>query len=173
MPRPCLRLLFLFVVLLFCQLTPAFSETLKINSTPSGATVELNGVVAGTTPFEKSFPGGYFHRTRTVFGERLTHPMIARISLLGYATHGLALTEGPIEWIDLHGHNHGEYWTFKSAEFHVELDTVAGTFTGSITSNAGAATGSGALQPAMLQPELSLEEVVRLTKPAVVYLKGT
>lgn len=174
MPHPSLRHLLVFVVLLFCQLAPTFSETLRIISTPSGATVELNGVVAGTTPFEKNFPGGYFHRTRTVFGERLTHPMIARISLLGYATHELALTEGPIEWIDLHGHNHGEYWTFKSDEFHVELDTVAGTFTGSIASNAGTlnSAGASAVQPAMLQPELSLEEVVRLTKPAVVYLKG-
>jgi len=31
------------------------AESLKITNTPSGATVEL----AGTTPFEKDFPGGF------------------------------------------------------------------------------------------------------------------
>jgi serine protease Do len=169
MPRLSVRHFFLFLALFACQFLPAFGETLKIISNPSGATVELNGVIVGTTPFEKNFPGGYFHRTRTVLGERLAHPMIARISLLGYATHEIALTEGPVEWIDLHGHNHGEYWTFKSTEFRVELNTIASTFTGAI---ADGSKSAGELQPATLQPELSLEEVVRRTKPAVVYLKG-
>ncbi len=161
--RPCLPL----VVLLFCLSSSARCETLKITSNPPGATVELNGVFAGTTPFEKSFPGGYFHRTRTAFGDRLGHPMLARVSLLGYATHEITLTEGPMEWIDLHGRNHGQYWTFKTTDFRVALDPVASTFTGSIASSAPLG-----MQPANLQPELSLEEVVRRTKPAVLYLKG-
>ncbi len=106
--------------LLFCQLSAVRSEDLKIVSNPPGATVELNGVVAGTTPFEKSFPGRLFSsRTHTAFGQRLEHPMVARVSMNGYATHEIALTEGPMEWIDLHGHNHGQYWVFKAAEFRV------------------------------------------------------
>ncbi len=169
MPHLSLRYSLALCLLLSCLSASARSETLKIASNPSGASVELNGVLAGTTPFEKSFPGGYFHRTHTAFGGRLEHPMIARVSLAGYATHEITLTEGPMEWIDLHGHNHGQYWTFKSTEFHVEMDPVAGTFTGSISSSSGASAG---LQPAALLPELSLEELVRRTKPAVVYLKG-
>jgi len=141
------------------------AQTLKITSDPPGATVELDGVPAGTTPFEKKFPGGYFHRTKTVLGERLEHPMIARVSLHGFDTHEIALTEGPMDWIDLHGRHHGQYWLFKSDHFHVDLDTIANTFTGAIS----AAT---AVLPASLQPELSLEELVRRTKPAVVYLKA-
>jgi S1-C subfamily serine protease len=93
--------------------------------------------------------------------------MIARVSLTGYATHELALTEGPMEWIDLHGRNHGQYWVLKSDEFRVDLDAVGSTFTGSVASNV-----SAAVQPASVSPELSLEELVRGTKPAVVYLKG-
>jgi hypothetical protein len=50
------------------------AESLKITSTPPGAIVELDGVVAGTTPFEKDFPGGFFHRTHTAIGQRLEHP---------------------------------------------------------------------------------------------------
>ena len=167
MPRLFLRWVVLFASLFSCPFSSTLAETLKIVSNPAGATVELNGVVAGTTPFEKSLPGGYFHRTRTTFGERLEHPMIARVSLAGYATHEIALTEGPMEWIDLHGHNHGQYWIFKAAEFHVELDAIESTFTGAVASRAPAA-----LQPASVVPELSLEELVRRTKPAVVYLKG-
>jgi hypothetical protein len=40
--------------------------------------VELDGVSVGATPLEKKFPGGYFHRTKTKFGQRLEHPMVRR-----------------------------------------------------------------------------------------------
>ena len=73
--------------LLFCSVRAA-AETLKITSIPSGATVEIDGVLAGTTPFEKDYPGGYFHKTLTSMGSRLEHPMVARISLTGFATKG-------------------------------------------------------------------------------------
>jgi S1-C subfamily serine protease len=156
--------LFLGVVSL-CLPTLSRADSLKITSNPPGATVELDGVPVGTTPFEKNFPGGYFHRTRTALGQRLEHPMVARVSLTGYATQEIALTEGPMDWIDLHGRHHGQYWLFKSGHFHVDLDTIASTFTGAVS----AATPA---QPAAFQPGLSLEELVRQTKPAVVCLKS-
>ena len=143
----------------------AAADKLQITSNPSGATVELDGLAVGTTPFEKDFPGGYFHKTRTSLGSRLEHPMVARISLSGYATKELTLTEGPMNWISLNGRNRGEYWLLKSAHFHVELHPISETFTGGITARVSDASAG-------LQSELSLEELVRLTKPAVVYLKG-
>lgn len=143
----------------------AAADKLQITSNPSGATVELDGLAVGTTPFEKDFPGGYFHKTRTSLGSRLEHPMVARISLSGYATKELTLTEGPMDWISLNGRNRGEYWLLKSAHFHVELQPISETFTGGITARVSDASAG-------LQSELSLEELVRLTKPAVVYLKG-
>ena len=158
-----------FAVILsaFSLCLPALTraETLKISSNPPGATVELDGVPAGTTPFEKNFPGGYFHRPHTVLGGRLEHPMAARLSLAGYSTQEIALTEGPMDWIDLHGRHHGQYFLFKTEHFHVELDAIASTFDGSVS----AATGG---RPAGLQAELSLEELVRRSKPAVVCLRG-
>ena len=157
-------LLFLGVVSL-CLPILSRADSLKITSNPSGATVELDGVPVGTTPFEKKFPGGYFHRTRTALGQRLEHPMVARISLTGYATHEISLTEGPMDWVDLHGRHHGQYWLFKADHFHVDLDTIASTFTGAVSASTPA-------QPAAFQPELSLEELVRQTKPAVVCLKA-
>ncbi|HXY00600.1 MAG TPA: PEGA domain-containing protein, partial [Candidatus Limnocylindrales bacterium] len=86
--------LFLIAVSL-CLPRTSLADSLKITSTPPNATVELDGVPVGTTPFEKNFPGGYFHRTRTAFGARLEHAMVARVSLVGYATREIALTEGP------------------------------------------------------------------------------
>src|SRR5712664_3391244 len=152
------------LVLLACP-ARVLADKLQITSTPPGATVELDGVAVGTTPFEKDFPGGYFHKTRTSMGSRLEHPIVARISLTGYATRELKLTEGPMNWISLNGRNRGEYWLLKSGHFHVDLQPISETFTGGITAKVSdAAVG--------LQPELSLEELVRQAKPAVVYLKG-
>jgi S1-C subfamily serine protease len=152
-------------LLLLAWPTRALAEKLQITSNPPGATVELDGVTVGTTPFEKDFPGGYFRRTKTFFGSRLEHPLVARISLSGYTTKELTLTEGPMNWISLNGRNHGEYWLLKSDHFHVDLKPITEVFTGEIAAN-GSATSGG------IQTELSLEELVRQTKPAVVYLKG-
>src|SRR6266446_5499658 len=152
-------------LLLLCSPLRAAADKLQITSMPPGATVELDGVVAGTTPFERDFPGGYFHKTKTSMGARLEHPVVARISLTGYASKEIKLTEGPMNWISLNGRNRGEYWLFKSGHFHVDLQAVSETFTGSITANVSDSNLA-------LAPELTLEELVRRTKPAVVYLKG-
>ena len=152
-------------LLLLCCPTLAAGDKLQITSTPAGATVELDGVAAGVTPLEKDFPGGYFHKTRTSMGSRLEHPVVARVSLMGYTSKEIKLTEGPMNWISLNGRNRGEYWLFKSDHFHVDLQPISETFTGEIAAKISD-PGAG------LPSELSLEEVVRQAKPAVVYLKG-
>lgn len=141
-------------------------DTLKITSTPPGATVEINGVPAGTTPLEKDYPGGYFHKTLTSMGSRLEHAMVARISLAGYATKEIQMTDGPMNWISLNGRNRGEYWLLKSDHFQAVLQPIGQVFTGGVTAKLANAENVD------LQPELSLEELVRRTKPAVVYLKA-
>jgi serine protease Do len=154
--------------LLFVLVWPGHSvaDTLKITSSPSGASVEINGVHEGTTPFEKDYPGGYFHKTKTSMGARLEHGMVARVSLAGYVTKEIHLTEGPMNWISLNGRNRGEYWLLKSDHFEVELQAVGQVFTGAITAKLSS-TGS-----VDLEPEGSLEGLVVRAKPAVVYLKG-
>ena len=142
------------------------ADKLTITSIPPGATVEINGIAVGTTPFEKDFPGGYFHRTRTSLGSRLEHPLVARLNLTGYATKEIPLTEGPAEWISLNGRKHGEYFLFKTNHFDVQLDSVAQTFTGEV------GTARAAVAPSVPRLELGLEEVVSRAKPAVLYLKG-
>jgi len=165
MPRLSLFRSAIFTSLLLCFVASSNADTLRITSSPPGATVELDGITVGATPFEKDFPGGYFHRTHTALGQRLEHPVVARLSLPGFATREIALTVGPMNWIDLHGHNHGEYWLIKSDHFHADLELISAAFTGTVAAVSAA-------QPIAFQLELSLEEIVKRAKPAVVCLKG-
>jgi len=153
-----------FLILLACP-TQGFADKLRITSNPSGATVEMDGVSMGTTPFEKDYPGGYFHKTRTSFGARLEHPMVARISLAGYSTKELTLTEGPMYWVNLYGRVRAEYWLLKSNHFQVDLQPVSETFTGEVS----AAVSNASVK---LKPALSREELIAQTEPAVVRLEG-
>jgi len=156
---------FFFVSFFLCTSVPLPAQSLTITSNPPGATVELDGVPSGTTPFEKKFPGGYFHRTLTALGARLEHPLVVRVSLPGHVTREIALTEGPMDWVDLHGRHHGQYWLIKSDHFQVDLPLASDTFTGKINA-------SLVVQPTSSVPVLSLEELVERAKPAVVYLKA-
>jgi hypothetical protein len=100
------------------------AEDLTITSSPPGATVEISGLIAGTTPYKTEFPGGYFHKTHTVFGSRLDHSMILRISKDGYLSQQLTLTEGPFEWVAVNGRHHGNYFLLKSVRFDIKLEPV-------------------------------------------------
>lgn len=166
--RSDLLLSFAFLV----SLCPPFAraDTLKVTSNPSGATVEINGITVGTTPYEEELPGGYFHKTKTALGRRLQHSMIARVSLAGYTTKELQMTEGPMNWVSLKGHNHGEYWLLKMNHFHVELDPISKVFTGNIAADIPEAVDpSGSVE---LKSEAPLEDIIARAKPAVVRLKG-
>src|SRR6202048_1094733 len=146
------------------------ADTLKITSTPAGASGEINGVTVGTTPYEEELPGGYFHKTKTALGRRLQHSMIARVSLAGYTIKELQMTEGPTNWVSLKGHNHGEYWLLILNHFHVDLDPISKVFTGNIA--ADIPKPAEASRRLDLNSPSSLEDVIARAKPAVVRLKG-
>jgi PEGA domain len=101
------------------------AESLTITSSPPGATVEISGLVAGTTPYKTDFPGGYFHKTHTVFGSRLEHSLTARVSMNGYLSQQITMTEGPFEWVAVNGRHHGNYFLLKSGRFDIKLDPVS------------------------------------------------
>src|SRR5258708_34383793 len=96
--------------------------------------------------------------------------MVARISLTGYTTKEVQMTEGPINWVSLKGHEHGKYWLLKPSHFHVDLDPVSKVFTGKISTEIPEA--AEAPREADLTPEPPLEDVIAHAKPAVVRLKG-
>ena len=140
------------------------ADTLVIASNPPGATVEIDGVAVGKTPFIKNYPGGYFHRPRTVLNPRLERPLVARIILAGYATREIPLTEGPLEWkTTLRGTKRFDFWLFKARRFDAQLESIAKIFTGTITPTAPAAAAAA----------LSDIQINLLTKDAVVQLKSS
>ena len=145
---------------------PAAANTLKITSIPPGATVEMDGLVVGTTPFTKEMPGGYFHKTHTLWGTRLEHPIVMRISMEGYASQELTITEGPFKWRGLTGGNGGEYWLVKAEHFEITLDSVDKVFTGRPEiSDAKSDSATG-------QPELSPDAIAKQSDPAIVRVEG-
>src|SRR5277367_5421592 len=132
---------------------PTRAESFNITSAPSGANVEIDGALVGTTPFHTDYPGGYFHKTHTVFGARLEHAMTLRISKDGYATQQVTITDGPFEWIAVSGKHHGNYFVLKSDHFDMKLAPGAESAT---TTWAGD-TGVGPLHPRTATAVLSDE----------------
>src|SRR5580692_8485708 len=157
------------LILFLLMLLPvvAKADKLTITSIPPGATVEIDGVKVGRTPFVKDYPGGYFRRTKTAFGSRLEHPLTARVTLDGFAPKIVTLCDGPQEWRDIHGRGRGEYWTFKISSFEVPLVPIAKEFTGEFAVKTARNTSVEYVR------DLKLEEVVALVKPSVVYLEGS
>lgn len=144
--RPLRRycLLASLAALVFLLVTPrAQANALTITSTPSGATVEIDGTVVGKTPYRTDFPGGYFHKTHTVFGTRLEHAMILRVSMDGYGAEQINMTEGPFQWTAVTGRREGTYFLLRSNKFDVNL--AAGY---EPSRNVGAPTGrAGPMRP--------------------------
>jgi hypothetical protein len=89
--------------------------------------VEIDGVVVGTTPFTTEYPGGYFHKTHTVFATRLEHRMVLRVLKSGYAAQQMTITEGPFDWIGLTGKHHGKYFILRADHFALNLEPAAPT----------------------------------------------
>lgn len=142
------------------------ADTLKITSNPSGATVEVDGVVVGKTPYQVKYPGGYFHGTKTIYGSLLQHPMRVRVSLKGFLTKELLLTDGPMERVNTTGKVRQQYYLLKSDHFDFTLEKVEETLTGAPEARAPGAVRSAARR------ELPPEEIVQRASPAVVLLRG-
>ena len=153
------------LIILLSSGSQARAEKLRITSKPPGATVQIDGIEVGTTPFEKEYPGGYFHKTKTAIGAHLEHQLVARLSLTGYATKEIVLSEGPMEWVSLNGRNRHQYWLLKTDHFDVSFELLTATFTGAVAAHLPAGTAN-------LSSELSLESLAAVAKPAVVQLLG-
>jgi hypothetical protein len=115
-----------FAAILFFVASPrTLAESLTITSSPAGATVEIDGMVVGVTPYKTDYPGGFFHKTHTAFGTRLEHTMMARVSKDGYLAQQITLTSGPFEWDAITGKHRGNYFLLKSERFEIKLQPVS------------------------------------------------
>lgn len=126
--RHCLyaSLALMVVTLTFVAWAPqAFAENLTITSSPPGATVEIDGMIAGTTPYHVDYPGSYFHKPHTVFTARLEHAMLLRISKDGFRAQQITMSSGPFQWIGLTGKRHGTYFLLVSDRFDITLEPAS------------------------------------------------
>ena len=156
------------LALLLCLLAPrTHAETLTIASSPPGATVEIDGLVAGKTPLALKYPGGYFHKTHTVFGQRLEHSITVRIYKDGYTSQELKITNGPFEWVALNGRDHGRYWLLSANHIEASLQPASAVFTGAVKT-----TGARGRE-VDLRPEIPDEQIVENASPAVVTLQDS
>jgi len=121
------------------------AESLKVTSTPPGASVEIDGVAVGTTPFHADYPGCYFHKPHAAFSARLEHAIVLRVSKDGYARQQMTLTEGPLDWIGLTGKKHGKYFVLRSDHFELNLEPVRASE--SAVKDPGIATGTSLIGP--------------------------
>ena len=164
--RNCLFALLALLVLPPLSTGRAHAATLSITSTPPGATVEIDGVIVGTTPFQMKVPGGYFHKTRTVFGQTLQHEMTLRIYKDGYTAQDLRLTQGPFAWVSLNGRTEGHYWLLKADHIEATLEPVSTAFTGRVKRTAARTSAAN------VRAELPTQEIVENAIPAVVRLSS-
>jgi S1-C subfamily serine protease len=156
--------------LIYLALSPrcaAAKDYLTISSQPSGATVELDGVVVGKTPYSVEIPSSYLRGSHSVFGKLLRHQVHLKLSLEGYLSKEMDLATGPTPWVALNGTYHGDYWLLKTDAFNFTLEKAATSFAGTV--QATLANSS----PVTMGPMLSTEDVVRRANPAVLFLSGS
>jgi S1-C subfamily serine protease len=159
---------FLLSILVLCGAPRSFAakDHLRICSKPPGATVELDGIVVGKTPYAVDIPGGYLRGTRSVFGNLLRHQIHLKLSLDGFFPKEVDLAIGPTPWVGLIGTYRGDYWTLKSDAFDFTLEEAGTSFSGAVQTTLSNASSTN------LGPPLSTEEIVRRANPAVFYLTG-
>lgn len=145
----------------------AAAHTLTITSVPSGATVEINGLLVGKTPYVEKVPGSYFHKPHLSLSSRLEYEMVVRVSMEGFASDKITVTEGPFIWRSFEGRPEGLYYLLKADHFQVILTPLKEAFTGAPTIS----TGNSADPPST--PALSPEQIAKQSEPAIVRVEGS
>jgi serine protease Do len=157
----------LYAIFLTIAASIANANTLTVTSVPNGATVEVNGLVVGKTPLAYNMPGAYFHKPHTSFGTRLEHAIVVRLSLDGYASEQMTITEGPYVWRSFLGRTDGSYFLVKTDHFQVTLNRVKDIFTGNPAISTEKESGPSA------SLELSVDAIAKQSDPAIVRVEGT
>jgi S1-C subfamily serine protease len=154
-------------LMLFTPARIAAKNYLRIDTDPPGATVEIEGIEVGKTPYTVEVPGGYLHGSRTAFGKVLRHQMHLKLSLAGYAPKEADLATGPSPWVAFDGtgyKNFGEYYVLKADTFNFTLLKAETVFTGTVRAKLSDAA------PVAMSPALTTEEIVKQASPAVLRL---
>lgn len=149
-----------------CQTARAGDKKLIIDSTPTGAQVDVNGSITCTTPCTLNVSGGYFGAKHTVFSAHVDQPLSIRLLKEGYLPKSVLLTSGPHVWRSFNGQNTFEYYLIDSDHFNFRLDPIQaflGPSNASLEETDSPSDGtSGSIQP---------ELIVRNSLPSIVQVQ--
>lgn len=111
--------------LMFALASPAAAEKiLTITSDPPGATVSINGQVAGVTPIQEKVKEFWFNGPKYLWSEFLNQPIHLTVGKEGYEPQTITITSGPYRWVNLNNTSEKIYYVIKQDSFHVVLRKV-------------------------------------------------
>src|SRR6185503_14884839 len=93
-----------------------------LESEPSGASVEWNGQVVGTTPFQQQFDDSFFKTPKWLWSNFLNEPITLRVWKEGYVGKEVRLTSGPFRWVNANYTAEKIYYVINSVTFRVLLE---------------------------------------------------
>ncbi len=102
---------------------PAYAGTrpVTVASEPSGANVEWNGHLVGTTPFTVNLEDYCFKSPKWLWSKYMNEAIVLRVWKDAYMEKTLTLTSGPYSWVSLDGRYTKIYYVVTSEAFHVRL----------------------------------------------------
>jgi len=166
--KPIVRPLMLGVVcvLAACRIAGAADRQIYIESTPSGAQVDVNGTITCTTPCTLNVSHAYFGAKHTAFSSRVDQPLSVRLFKDSYLPKSVTLTSGPHVWRSINGENSFEYYSLDTDHFNFRLDPVQ-AFIGE--------TAQGAAREAQITiagNSIPAEQLIQQSLPAVVQVEA-
>lgn len=104
--------------------TAAAEEILTITSDPPGATVSINGQVAGVTPIQEKVKEFWFNGPKYLWSEFLNQPVQMTVGKEGYEPQTITITRGPYRWVNLNNTAEKIYYVITQTSFHVVLQKI-------------------------------------------------
>ena len=144
----------------------AGEKQISIESTPTGAQVEVNGSITCTTPCKLTVNGAYFGAKHTIFSSHVDEPLSIRLLKEGFLPKSVVLTSGPHVWRSLNGQNTFEYYLMASDHYDIRLDPIQQFLGQGVT-----APDVGDLRASAPSEKLSTEQVVQQSLPAIVQVE--
>lgn len=101
----------------------AKDKVLTIDSSPPGATLEINGRSVGKTPYSVKVDEAFFNGTRWVWGVKhlLREQVHIRLLMDGYLPIERDIARGPFHWVANNGVYHGDYWLLTTTQYRIDL----------------------------------------------------
>jgi WD40 repeat protein len=117
--------LLLAIALIFALAgTAAAEKILTITSDPPGATVSINGQVAGVTPIQEKVKEFWFNGPKYLWSEFLNQPLQMTVGKEGYEPQTITITSGPYRWVNLNNTAEKIYYVIAQTSYHVVLRKI-------------------------------------------------